>query len=170
MFPWAEIGKFLSGAVAVVSAGWAVWKYYHKRPRLKVDVDWEWGDEVGDFPRVNILNVGGSTIYIEAIALVEANGASSTIGEFNNLEIKPNQRIPHRYAWKDPYSDDPFDDDDAPRFFYGWEGMKVSVRDTLGREWFSESPPKKEPRWFELSKPEVNDDWLDDMPPQGALT
>jgi hypothetical protein len=162
MVPWSDILR-AAGELPIVRTIWPFLRAFLDRKRLKVEVEWHWGDEDGDAPYITVRNVGGQTVYLDYIALVEANGERNTIGTFDNHELKAGQK----FSWHPVWTDEPGFDD--PQFYHGWEGMRVCVCDALGKEWWSDSPTRK-PSWFYLSTPFIFDDALNGVPPLSSTT
>jgi hypothetical protein len=141
------IGAAIGVMGTALSVANAMRLYYRDRPDLRLDVYWVWNEGPDDqpSPRIEIVNVGGRSAYIDAIYLTEADGSRHVIGSFDNQEIKPDHKFAYRPNW-----DEPFDND--PQFRYGWEGLRVVVRNTRGKEWRSKVPTEK-PSWFYITPP-----------------
>lgn len=148
-----EIGTVVSIVIAVGGVAWASCKAYLDRSRLRIDVEWDWSDEDGSFPRITIRNIGGRTIYVANIEFVEANKATCRIATFDNLEIKQEQSFCHRLVWRGDVADDRAEITmDDPDFRYGWEGLRIVVHDATGKKWRSGTPAAK-PSWFDIIEP-----------------
>lgn len=121
--------------------------FYRDRPALRLNVYWEWNEGPGDVssPHIEVVNVGGRSAYIETIYLVEFDGNRHVIGNFDNREIKPDHKFSYRPDWDEPSDEDPV-------FRHGWEGLRVVVRSTRGKEWRSNVPALK-PSWFAITPP-----------------
>jgi hypothetical protein len=142
-----DIGAVLGVVGTALGITNTLWLVFHNRPVLRLTVYWEWSDGPDDAssPRIEIVNVGGRSAYVETIHLAEANGSRHAIGYFNNAEIQPDHKFLYRPDWNEP-------DDDDPEFRHGWEGLRVVVRSTRGKEWRSE-PPSTKPSWFVITCP-----------------
>jgi hypothetical protein len=144
----ATVGLILG----VLNFVWALLKAYWDRPRLRIDVDWEWSDEDGRFPRIRVRNLGGRTVYIVRVDFVEANGAHSIIASLENHEIKVDQIFEFRPVWQSAVDDRRAEiTTDDPEFNYSWKGLRVVVRDARGKNWRSRKPTTK-PSWFHITR------------------
>jgi hypothetical protein len=142
----AAIGVFLGVLNSILICR----KWYRDRQNLKVDVDWEWTEmdpHDCSSPRIGILNRSERTMYLDKIEIVGTNGELYLIGEFDNREIKSEQRFVYRPDWSDP-------SDDEPRFSHDWEGMRISVSNSRGQSWKSKTV-KTKPSWFRV-RPETS--------------
>jgi hypothetical protein len=146
----------VSAVGTILGVGNTVWnlcKAYLGRRRLRIEVNWDWSDQDGSFPRITIRNIGGRTIYVSNIEFVEANEATCSIATFDNLEIKQDQSFCYRPIWGGDVEDDRADITmDDPEFGYGWEGLRIVVQDARGKKWRSQTPATK-PSWFDIHDP-----------------
>jgi hypothetical protein len=148
-----EITAAVGAILGVSNAVWNLCKAYLDRRRLRIDVEWEWTDEDGSFPYITIRNIGGRTVYVADIEFVEADKATCRIATFDNLEIKQDQSFCHRPIWHGDVADDRAEITmDDPVFGYGWEGLRIVVRDARGKKWQSGTPATK-PSWFDITEP-----------------
>lgn len=145
-----EIGAAVGAVLGVGNFIWNLCKAYLDRRRLRIEVDWDWREQDGSFPRIIIRNIGGRTIYLANIEFVEANKRRCQIATLDNLEIKPGQNFCCRPIWQGGVEDDRASITmEDPEFGYGWEGLRIVVRDARGRKWRSRTPATK-PSWFDI--------------------
>jgi hypothetical protein len=144
------VGATIGTLLGVTNAAWTFWNAYRDRPNLRVDVYWEWNEGPDDqsSPHIEVVNVGARAAYIDRIDLLEANGARHLIGKFDNQEIKPDQKFLYGPSWDEPSDND-------PQFYHEWNGLRVVVRNTRGKEWRSKAATTR-PKWFVIQdKPKV---------------
>lgn len=150
---WTGIGAALGATLGVINSIWTLLKAYRARPKLRVEVFWESSDQDGSFPEITATNLGGRSIYITTIELVEKDGSRHLLTNFQNEEIKRDQNFTYRAVWESGVNDDRAEiTSHDPEFRSKWEGLRVVITDARGTRWKSK-PPVTKPRWFRVHEP-----------------